>query len=73
MKLRILKYLLLLLIIVNGLTLYMFYDYITDRLTMFHGLGVFCKFVSLLLYSFFLAFVLLLVRLYFLLKRKRIV
>ncbi len=36
---------------------------------MFHGLGVFYNFISLLLYSFFLALVLLLVRLYFHFKK----
>lgn len=71
MKEKIYKYSVITFVIINFITLYLFYDYFTEKPAMFHGLGLFFNFVRLIIISLGLGIILLLLRLYFYLRKKK--
>ena len=71
MKEKIYKYSVITFIVINFITLYLFYDYFTEKPFIFQGLGIFFNFLRLILLSFGMAIFLLSLRLYFYLKEKK--
>lgn len=70
MKEKIYKYSVITFIVINFITLYLFYDYFMEKPSMFQGIGIFFNFLRLILLSFGMGIILLLLRLYFYLKKK---
>ena len=71
MKEKIYKYSLITFVIINIITLYLFYDYFTEKQSIFHGIGIFFNFIRLIIFSLGLSLILLLVRFYFFIKEKK--
>jgi hypothetical protein len=70
MKEQIYKYSLITFVIINSITLYFFYDYLTEKTGMFQGLGLFFDFVSLIEIAFVFGIFLLICRFYFYIRKK---
>ena len=71
MKEKIYKYSAISLLLVNFITLYLFYDYFTEKPAMFHGLGILMNFFSLIIIAVGLGITLLMLRLFYKLKRNK--
>lgn len=71
MKEKIYKYSVITFVIINFITLYLFYDYFTEKPNMFHGMGLFFNFIRLIILSLGLGIILLLLRLFFHLRKKK--
>ena len=71
MKEKIYNYSVITFVIINFITLYLFYDYFTEKPMMFHGLGLFFNFIRLIILSLGLGIVLLLLRFYFHIRKKK--
>jgi hypothetical protein len=71
MKEKIYKYSVITFVIINFITLYLFYDYFTEKPMMFHGLGLFFNFIRLIILSLGFGIVLLLLRFYFHIRKKK--
>lgn len=70
MKEKIYKYSLVTFVIINFITLYFLYDYLTENTGMFQGLGLFFDFVRLIGFSVGLGIFLLIFRFYFYIRKK---
>lgn len=70
MKVKILSYSLISFVLLNVWTLYLFFDYFTEKEQMFHGLGLFFNFVYSIICAVGLGSVLLIIRLIVFLKNK---
>ena len=70
MKVKVLSYSVISFILINIWTLYLFFDYFTEKEQMFHGLGLFFNFVYSIMYAVGLGCVLLILRLIMFLKNK---
>jgi hypothetical protein len=71
MKEKIYKYSTITFVIINFITLYLFYDYFTEKPAMFRGLGILFNFFRLIIFSVGLSAILLLIRLFFHFKKKK--
>lgn len=71
MKEKIYKYSVITFVIINITTLYLFYDYFTEKPMMFHGLGLFFNFIRLIIFSLGFGTILLFVRLILHIKKKK--
>ncbi|MBE9577571.1 hypothetical protein IM755_12710 [Flavobacterium aquaticum] len=71
MKEKIYKYSAFSFVIINFITLYLFYDYFTEKPLMFHGLGIIINFFRLIVFSVGLGLILLLARIFFHLKKRK--
>lgn len=58
-------------VIINFITLYLFYDYFTENSLMFHGLGIIINFFRLIIFSVGLGVLLLLISLFFHVKKRK--
>ena len=70
MKEKIYKYSVITFVIINFITLYFFYDYLTEKTGMFQGLGLFFDFARLIVFSVGLGIFLLMCRFYFYIRKK---
>ena len=70
MKEQIYKFSTITFVIINIWTLYMFFDYFTEKSTMLHGLGLYFNFIYSLIYACRLGSVLMIVRLFLYLRKK---
>ena len=70
MKEKVYKYSAISLIVINFITLYLFYDYFTENPAMFRGLGILMNFFRLIIFSVGLGIILLGIRLFFHLRKK---
>lgn len=71
MKTKIYKYSVISFVIINFITLYLFYDYFTEKPAMFHGFGILMNFFGLIMFSVGLGAILLLIRLFFYIKKRK--
>lgn len=71
MKEKIYKYSVITFVIINFITLYLFYDYFTEKSMMFHGLGLFFNYIRLIMLSLGFGIVLLFLRFYFHIRKKK--
>lgn len=71
MKEKIYKYSLITFVIINFITLYLFYDYFTEKSMMFHGLGLLFNFIRLIIFSLGFSIILLFIRLILHIKKKK--
>ena len=71
MKEKIYKYSAISLLLVNFITLYLFYDYFTEKPAMFYGLGILMNFFSLIIIAVGLGITLLMLRLFYKIKRNK--
>ena len=69
-KEKIYKYSMITFVIINFVTLYFLYDYLTEKTGMFQGLGLFFDFVRLIIFSVGLGIFLLICRFYFYIRKK---
>ncbi|WP_297869541.1 hypothetical protein [uncultured Flavobacterium sp.] len=70
MKVKVLTYSIISFVLLNIWTLYLFFDYFTEKEQMFHGLGLFFNFVNSMMYAVGLGCFLLVLRLVMFLKNK---
>ncbi|MBE9576741.1 hypothetical protein [Flavobacterium proteolyticum] len=70
MKVKVLTYSIISFVLQNIWTLYLFFDYFTEKEQMFHGLGLFFNFVHSMIYAVGLGCFLLVLRLVMFLKNK---
>jgi hypothetical protein len=70
MKEKIYKYSVITFVIINFITLYLFYDYLTAKTGMFKSLGLLFDFASLIVFSVGLGIFLLMCRFYFYIRKK---
>jgi hypothetical protein len=70
MKIKVLSYSVISFILINIWTLYLFFDYFTEKEQMFHGLCLFFNFVYSIVFAVGLGCVLLILRLIMFLKNK---
>lgn len=71
MKEKIYKYSVIALVIINFITLYLFYDYLTEEPSMFQGLGLYINFIRIIFTSIGLGIFLLIIRFYLYLTKKK--
>lgn len=71
MKEKIYKYTVTTFVIINIITLYLFYDYFTEKPMMLHGLGLFFNFIRLIIFSLGFGTILLFVRFILHIKKKK--
>jgi hypothetical protein len=71
MKEKIYKYTAITFVIINIITLYFLYDFLTAERGMFQGLGLFFDFARLIFFSVGLGIIILICRLYFYIKKKK--
>lgn len=71
MKEKIYKYSVITFLIINLITLYLFYDYLIEKPTMFYGIWLLINFLHLIVLSLGLGIILLLLRLFFHLSKKK--
>jgi hypothetical protein len=71
MKEKIYKYAVISFVIINFITLYLFYDYLTEKPTMFQGFGILINFFRLIIFSVALGVILLLIRLFLHIKKSK--
>lgn len=70
MKVKVLSYSIISLVLLNIWTLYLFFDYFTEKEQMFHGLGLLFNFLNSMIFAIGLGCFLLIIRLVLFLKNK---
>ncbi|PZX91837.1 hypothetical protein DOS84_18780 [Flavobacterium aquariorum] len=71
MREKIYKYSVISFVIINFITLYLFYDFLTEKPAMLHGIGLFFDFGGLIFISLGLGIFMLLIRFYLYYRKKK--